>query len=403
MEFVCKVGTPAGDVVERRFTASDEASLRSDLERQGLYLFSARRGFGLGELSLRQRRVRADILLVFCQELAALLKAGLPLYQSLDVMLERQRDPVFRQSLQNVRERVKSGTSLSDAFQAEAGLYPPIFSASLVAGERSGALETVLRRFVQYLRLNQGLKRKALAAAVYPMLLLTMMGALVALLLIVIIPKFESFYEGLNYELPLLTRILMAVGTALSNNIVVIGLALVAAWILGALWLRRPGSGVALDRALMRLPVIGGLLRMYATSQLSRTLATLLDGGLPLLSAMEVTGASIGNRALAAAVSQGVPLIREGKSLTVALESTGMLDNLALEMVKVGEQTGALADMLKSLAEFIDEELETRMQTLLALVEPLLLVVMAVVIAVMVIAVYLPLFEAISAVQGRQS
>ncbi|HJS58134.1 MAG TPA: type II secretion system F family protein [Vicinamibacteria bacterium] len=403
MEFVCKVGTPAGDVVERTFTASDEASLRSDLERQGLYLFSARRGFGLGDLSLRQRRVRTDILLVFCQELAALLKAGLPLYQSLDVMLERQRDSVFRQSLQNVRERVKSGTSLSDAFQGEGGLYPPIFSASLVAGERSGALETVLRRFVQYLRLNQGLKRKALAAAVYPMLLLTMMGALVALLLIVIIPKFESFYEGLNYDLPLLTRILIVVGTALSNNIVVIGLALVAAWILGALWLRRPGSGVALDRALMRLPVIGGLLRMYATSQLSRTLATLLDGGLPLLNAMEVTGASIGNRALAAAVSQGVPLIREGKSLTVALESTGMLDNLALEMVKVGEQTGGLADMLKSLAEFIDEELETRMQTLLALVEPLLLVVMAIVIAVMVIAVYLPLFEAISAVQGRQS
>jgi type IV pilus assembly protein PilC len=402
MEFVCRVGTPAGEVVERTFTAPDEAALRSELERQGLYLFSARRGFGLRDLSFRERHVRGDVLLVFCQELAALLKAGLPLYQSLDVMLERQRDPIFRQSLQNVRERVKSGSSLSDAFQAEGRLYPPIFSASLVAGERSGALETVLRRFVQYLRLNQALRRKAMAAAVYPLLLLTMMGALVALLLIVIIPKFESFYEGLNYELPLLTRILIAVGSTLSANLVFIALALLAGWILSALWMRRPGSGVVLDRALMRLPFVGRLLRMYATSQLSRTLATLLDGGLPLLNAMEVTAASIGNRALAAAVSQGVPLIREGKSLTVALEATGMLDNLALEMVKVGEQTGALADMLKSLAEFIDEELETRMQTLLALVEPLLLVIMAIVIAVMVIAVYLPLFEAISAVQGRQ-
>jgi type IV pilus assembly protein PilC len=402
MEFVCRVGTPAGEVVERTFTAPDEAALRSELERQGLYLFSARRGFGLRDLSFRERHVRGDVLLVFCQELAALLKAGLPLYQSLDVMLERQRDPIFRRSLQNVRERVKSGSSLSDAFQAEGRLYPPIFSASLVAGERSGALETVLRRFVQYLRLNQALRRKAMAAAVYPLLLLTMMGALVALLLIVIIPKFESFYEGLNYELPLLTRILIAVGSTLSANLVFIALALLAGWILSALWMRRPGSGVVLDRALMRLPFVGRLLRMYATSQLSRTLATLLDGGLPLLNAMEVTAASIGNRALAAAVSQGVPLIREGKSLTVALEATGMLDNLALEMVKVGEQTGALADMLKSLAEFIDEELETRMQTLLALVEPLLLVIMALVIAVMVIAVYLPLFEAISAVQGRQ-
>ena len=401
MEFVCRVGTPGGEVVERTFTAPDETSLRTELERQGLYLFSARRGFGLRDLSFRQRQVRGDLLLVFCQELAALLKAGLPLYQSLDVMLERQRDALFRRSLQNVRERVKSGTSLSDAFHAEGALYPPIFSASLVAGERSGALETVLRRFVQYLRLNQALKRKAIAAAVYPTLLLTMMAALVALLLVFVIPKFESFYEGLDYQLPLLTRVLIAVGTALSNNLVFILLALLAAWIGAALWLRRPGSGVMLDRGLMRLPFVGRLLRMYATSQLSRTLATLLDGGLPLLNAMDVTGASIGNRALAAAVADAAPLIREGRSLTAALESTNLLDNLALEMVKVGEQTGALADMLKSLAEFIDEELETRMQTLLALVEPLLLVVMAIVIAVMVIAVYLPLFQAISAVQQR--
>ncbi|HET7294954.1 MAG TPA: type II secretion system F family protein [Vicinamibacteria bacterium] len=399
MEFVCRVGTPAGEVVERTFTAPDEAALRMELEQQGLYLFAVRRGFGLGDLTFRERRVRSDLLLVFCQELAALLKAGLPLYQSLDVMLERQRDPLFRRSLQNVRERVKSGTSLSDAFEAEGALYPPILSASLVAGERSGALESVLRRFVQYLRLNQALKRKAIAASVYPILLFAMMGALVAILLVYVIPRFESFYEGLNAALPLPTRVLIAVGTGIADNLVFLLLGLLAAVIAGMLWIRRAGSAPLLDHALLRLPHLGPLMRMYATSQLARTLSTLLQGGLPLLNAMEVAASSVGNRAMAAALTDATPLIREGKSLTAALESTRLLDNLALEMVKVGEQTGALADMLTSLAEFIDEELETRLQTLLTLVEPLLLIVMAVIVASMLIAFYLPLFEAISAVQ----
>ncbi len=401
MEFVCKVGTPAGEVVERTFSAADERALRSELEQQGLYLFAARRAFGLRELLAREPSVRTDVLLVFCQELAALLKAGLPLYQSLDVMLERQKDGLFRRSLLNVRERVKSGTSLSDSFRAEGRLYPAIFAASLFAGERSGALETVLRRFVSYLRLNYALRRKAIAAAIYPMLLFAMMGGLVAMLLLYVIPRFKSFYEGLNAELPLPTRLLIALASFLTDNLVFLVLATAGLLIASLLWLRRPGSGVLLDRGLLRLPYVGPLMRMYATSQLARTLATLLQGGLPLLDAMEVAGQSVGNRALAAGVADSAPLVREGKSLTTALESTRMLDNLALEMVKVGEQTGALADMLHSLAEFIDEELDTRMQTLLALVEPLMLVVMAVIVAAMLIAFYLPLFEAISAVQGR--
>jgi type IV pilus assembly protein PilC len=403
MEFVCKVGTPAGEVVERTFSASDERSLRAELEQQGLYLFAVRRGFGLGELTARESRVRTDLLLVFCQELAALLKAGLPLYQSLDVMLERQHDKLFRRSLEGVRERVKSGTSLSDAFRAEGRLYPPMFAASLFAGERSGALETVLRRFVGYLRLNQALKRKAVASAIYPLLLFVMMTGLGTLFLVVIVPQFKSFFEGLDAELPLVTRILMDTGLFLRANLVFLLLALFGVLVALNLWLRRPTSGVTLDRMLLRAPLVGSLMRMYATSQLARTLSTLLSGGLPLLNAMEVTGASIGNRAMAAAVTAAAPMIREGKSLTVALESTHLLDNLALEMVKVGEQTGALADMLTSLADFIDEEFETRMQTLLSLFEPVVLVMMAVIIATMVMAVYLPLFQAISAVQGRVS
>ena len=400
MEYVCRVGTPSGDVVERAFTAPDERALRAELEQQGLYLLSVRRGLSLSAFRLRKRRVPPATLLVFSQELAALLKAGLPLFQSLDVMLDRQRDPLLRQSLTTVRQKVKSGVALSDAFRQEGELYPPIFSASLVAGERSGNLDQVLRRFSSHLRLNQTLKKKAVSAAVYPIVLLTMMAALVAVLLVWVIPQFKSFYEGLGAELPLATRMLLALATTVRANIlwIVLGTGMLVTSVV--YWLRREGSGVVLDRTLLRVPYFGGLMRMYATSQLMRTLSTLLAGGLPLMNALEVAAASVGNRAMARAVGTATGRIREGASLTTALESTRMLEALPLEMVKVGEQTGALGDMLNAIAEFYDEELDTQMATVLSLVEPVLLVLMAVIVAAMLLAFYLPMFQAISAVQG---
>lgn len=400
MEYVCKVGTAGGEIVEQTFTAPDEAALRSELEQKGYYLFSIRRGLRLRELRLRRKRVATPLLLIFGQELAALLKAGLPLLQSLDVMLERQKDPLFRASLAAIRERVKSGVALSEAFKSEGDLYPPILAASLVAGERSGSLETVLRRFVQYLRLTQALKKKAISVSVYPIVLLMVMTTLVFVLLVYVIPQFQSFYEGLDAQLPAATRLLMATSAAIKDNLVWIVLVLVVAAATAMVWLRQPGSGVAVDRGLLRLPYLGKLMRMYATSQLARTLSTLLAGGLPLLNALEVAAHSIGNRAMAAAVAAATPQIREGKSLTAALESTGMLENLTLEMVKVGEHTGALGDMLSSVAEFYDEEVDTRLATVLALLEPLMLVMMAFLVAGMLLAFYLPLFQAISAVQA---
>jgi type IV pilus assembly protein PilC len=393
MDYLCRVGTASGEVLERTFSAPDEASLRRDVEQQGYYLFSVRRGLRLGEIRFRRRHIQITLLLIFGQELAALLKAGLPLLQSLDVMLERQRDPLFRGSLAAVRDRVKSGTSLSDAIHMEGDLYPPIFAASLVAGERSGSLETVLRRFVQYLRLNQSLKKKAIAATVYPAVLGTLMIGLVGILLVKVIPQFQEFYGSFGVELPLQTRLLMGVAVVARDNLVWGVLALGCAVAALLAWYRRPGSGVALDGMLLRLPYLGGLMRMYATSQLARTLSTLLAGGLPLLNALEVAADSVGNRALASAVAAATPQLREGRSLTASLESTHMLDNLALEMVKVGEQTGALGEMLGAVAEFYDEELETRMATVLALVEPVMLVLMATVVAAMLLAFYLPLFQ----------
>ena len=401
MEYVCKVGTPNGEVLEQTFTAPDEAALRAELEQKGFYLFSVRRGLALGGFSLRRPRVPTDLLMLFGQELAALLKAGLPLLQSLDVMLERQENPVFRRSLAGIREKVKSGTALSEAFRAEGELYPAILSASILAGERGGNLETTLRRFAQYMRLNLALKKKAISASVYPAVLLFLMLGLLFILVVQVIPQFQDFYADFDVELPLVTRVLMAISVTIRANLLW-ALLLLAAAVVGALaFLRRPGAGVMVDRLLLRMPYLGRLMRMYATSQLARTLASLLAGGLPLINAMDVAASSIGNRAMADAVGKATPLIREGKSLTLALESTGMLENLALEMIKVGEQTGALSDMLTAIADFYDEEMDGRLATVLALIEPILLVVMAVVVAGMLLAFYLPLFEAVSAIQAR--
>ena len=399
MEYVCKIGLPSGEVVERTFVATDEAALRAELDQKGFYIFSVRRGLVLKQLGFGRPTVPTDLIMLFCQELAALLKAGLPLVQSLEIMLERQRHPTFRASLEAVRDRVKSGTALSDAFKAERDLYPAMLSASLIAGERSGNLEGVLRRLSQYLRLSLSLKKKAVSASVYPIMLFGMMFVLMAILVLKVIPQFQDFYKDFDVQLPWLTRALMGFSTTAARNAFWIFLGLGAVVVAAMTWLRREGSPVIVDRTLLRVPYLGSLMRMYATSQLARTLSALLTGGLPLVNAMDVAAASVGNRAMAAAVGSATPQIREGRSLTTALESTNMLDNLALEMVKVGEQTGALADMLNAVADFYDEEIETRMAAVLTLVEPVMLVLMAVIVAGMLLAFYLPLFEAISAIQ----
>jgi type IV pilus assembly protein PilC len=251
------------------------------------------------------------------------------------------------------------------------------------------------------MRLNQALRKKAIAASIYPLVLIVVMIIMVAVLMVFVIPRFEEFFSGLDVELPVLTRVLILVARGTVNNLWLIVPALLALPLLLAAFMKREGSGVMVDSVLLRLPYLGRLMRMFATSQLARTLATLLQGGLPLLNAMEVAAASIGNRALAAAVGRASAPIREGRSLTHALETTGMVENLTLEMVKVGEQTGALGDMLNAIAEFYDEEMETRLQTVLSLVEPLMLVCMAVLIATMLLAFYLPLFESISAIQQK--
>jgi type IV pilus assembly protein PilC len=399
MEFRCRLGTPSGEVVEGVYVADTEARLRRDLEEKGLFVLSLQqRGWvGLPGAS-RRRRVGRQEFLVFNQELATLLKAGMPLAQSLDILRQRVTNPTFKAVLDGVYEKVVSGTALSDAFGAHADIFPPVYSASLMAGERSGSLDTVIRRYVAYEKLVGAVRRRTLSALIYPAILVTMMLVLIAIILLKAVPAFADFYGTFDRPLPLSTRIIMAVsGAAVANlwwliaGVVVGGFALF-------LWSRQPKQRATLDRMLLEIPWAGATTRKFFTAQTARMLSTLLGGGIPLVNALEISVRSLGNRYIALGLDEVRRRVQEGQGFAVALRARDVFPDVAVKMVEVGESTGALQDMLNSLAEFYDEEIETEVERVTRLIEPVLLVVMGGIIALVVLAMYMPLFDLSSVV-----
>ena len=403
MEFLCRLGTPEGRVVEEIHESSDGASLRGALERRGFHVFSVeRRGFSLAPRALvprlpalrRPRRVKPRQFLVFNQELAALLKAGLPLLQSLDLLLERRTHPRLRAVLSEVRERVKSGEDLSDAFAHFGDLFPPLYAASLKAGERSGELETVIRRFIRYMQLLLEARRKAISALVYPAVLIGLSGLMIGVMTLYVIPRFQDFYTGLDIELPALTRAILAGSLFLRRNVIVIAIVVVAIAFGGRRWSRSTRGRLTIDHAKIRLPLVGPVLHRFAISEFTRSLATLLAGGIPLVPSLEVATRAVGNTYVRHRIEPAAGQLREGSSFHEALTKSDVVTDIAIDMIKVGESTGALADMLNEVSDFLDEEVETRVERLLTLLEPVMLVVMGVIIATLLLAMYLPMFSA---------
>ena len=402
MEFRCRLGTEAGEVLDGIYTAETEAQLRRNLEGQGLYVLSVRRrGWsGLPALELpRRRRVAPGEFIVFNQELAALLRAGIPLVESLDIVRRRAENATFKAVLDDVYERVRSGAALSAAFEAQGELFPGVYTASVLAGEKSGGLEEVLRRYIAYARVIGTVRRRTLSALVYPGILLLLSVVVVAIIVLEVVPEFADFYAGMGAELPLATRVLMSVSTTLRGSWLLVapagaGLALVL-W----RWLAAPERRTMLDRLLLRTPAVGSLARRFATSQLARTLATLLGGGIPLVSALDVAARSIGNRHVADQLASVSREVREGRALAAAMAARGIFPAVAVRMVEVGESSGALQDMLNSIADFFDEEIETTLSRFMTLIEPVLLVVMGIVIAALLLALYWPLLQLGSVVQ----
>ena len=401
-EFRVKAGWPDGSVAEQSVMAADIGTARHEVERRGGHVFEIkRRGFSLAAGSTKRRgRVKMSEFLIFNQELIALLKAGLPVVRSFEILLERQKSPVLRRVLTDVRERVNSGSSISEAFAEEGDLFPRLYWTSLKAGEKSGEIEAVLRRYLKYQKTVIALTRKVVSTLVYPVILIALSGVLITILMTFVIPRFTEFFADFDAELPLLTVVVLGIATFLRHNFLILAGVLGAGGFLLYRWVQTPSGRVWLDAFMLKLPIVGGIFRRFAITQFTRSLGTLLGGGTPLVPALENAADAIGNRSVSQKVASVVPKVREGRELWKALEATGIFTDLTIEMIKVGESSGALEEMLAAVSEFYDEEIDLLLARVISFVEPAILVLMGGVIVTILLSVYLPMFRLMSAIKS---
>jgi len=401
-EFRVKAGWPDGSVAEQSVMAADIGTARHEVERRGGHVFEIkRRGFSLAAGSTKRRgRVKMSEFLIFNQELIALLKAGLPVVRSFEILLERQKSPVLRRVLTDVRERVNSGSSISEAFAEEGDLFPRLYWTSLKAGEKSGEIEAVLRRYLKYQKTVIALTRKVVSTLVYPVILIALSAVLITILMTFVIPRFTEFFADFDAELPLLTVVVLGIATFLRHNFLILAGALGAGGFLLYRWVQTPSGRVWLDAFMLKLPIVGGIFRRFAITQFTRSLGTLLGGGTPLVPALENAADAIGNRSVSQKVASVVPKVREGRELWKALEATGIFTDLTIEMIKVGESSGALEEMLAAVSEFYDEEIDLLLARVISFVEPAILVIMGGVIVTILLSVYLPMFRLMSAIKS---
>jgi type IV pilus assembly protein PilC len=400
-EFRVKAGWPDGSVAEQSVMAADIGSARLEIERRGGHVFEVRRkGFVLGERKAAGRgRVKMSEFLIFNQEMIALLKAGLPIVRCFEILLERQKSPTLRRVLADVRERVNSGASISEAFAAEGDLFPRLYWTSLKAGEKSGEIETVLRRYLKYQKTVMALSRKVVSTLVYPAILIALSAGLITILMTYVIPRFSEFFADFEAELPLLTVVVLKVANFMRSNFLVIFAALIGGGFFASRWAKTAAGRTWVDGAILRLPIVGGIFRRFAITQFTRSLGTLLGGGTPLVPALENSADAIGNRSVSRRVQEVVPKVREGQELWRTLEATGIFTDLTIEMIKVGEASGALEEMLASVSDFYDEEIDLLLARVISFVEPAILVIMGGVIVTILLSVYLPMFRLMSAIK----
>jgi type IV pilus assembly protein PilC len=393
-EFVCKVADASGRVYSQVEPAQSISEARQKLSDRGLFVYQVRprdvMGGALGQR--RENKVRGDDFLVFNQQFNTLIKAGIPILKALDLLAERAAAPRLRPILGEVRRLVREGTTLSDALQLQ-GVFPKVYTTSVLAGEKSGNLSGVLEYYIAYQRVTTGLRKKLIATLIYPTILICAAGLIVTYLVSSVIPKFATLYGDLNVNLPAATQILLAVTVTYRPYLLgAIGI-LVLLCLAAFAWSRSEKGALSLERMRMRLPLVGEILTKFQFAQFCRTLSTLLAGGTPLVQAMETAGDAIRGRLVSGAITRGAKLVREGQSLHDGLASTGLVPELALEMIEVGEASGALAPMLSSVSEFYEEEVNTKLANMVALIEPAILVFMAILIAFILVALYLPMFS----------
>ncbi len=394
MEFVCKYAKATGEVVKVVQVGQNVEDVRHRLQEQGYLPISVEpRGWTLsGGVSKRSTKIDPQDFIVFNQQFVALIKAGLPILRSLDLLRVQIKNPTLKRHIEDVRERVHSGALLSEALRAQ-GVFPTVYNASIFAGERSGNLVEVINRFIHYEKTVLSVRKRFLGALIYPAFLIVLSIVMVMVIVTYVIPRFGQLYQGLNTPLPTATKVLIAVSTTVQNNLIIAVPALVILIALLVVWGGTSGGRNRIDDFKLRAPIVGNLWTMFSMAQLSRTLATLLQGGIPLLAALEVARDATGNRVISQSIATAINGVREGQSLSDSLEKTRHFPDLAVEMMRVGEQTGSLPDMLNHVADFYDEDVSIRSAALLSWVEPVILIFVALFVAAILISLYLPIFS----------
>jgi type IV pilus assembly protein PilC len=389
-EFIIKLADERGRIQEQTHAAATAEELRSRFTQAGYLVYSVKARSSLGRQT--KKKIKLDLFLVFNQQFLTLVRAGLPILSSLDLLAKRQKDPAFRAQLEDVSGRVKTGESISSAFEAQ-GTVPLVYTTTLLAGERSGNLEEVLQRYLDFQRVSLTFRKKLRASLIYPAFLVVMVIGLFVFLITFVVPRFASLYDQLGTKLPAMTLALLALGQYVQHDGLYVAPVLVAIGWLVMRWSKSEAGADFLDKVRVKTPVLGAVWLKYQVGLFSRTLATLLTGGLPLVPSLETAARSIESRQIAKAVYISVETVREGKGLSASLEKTGVFPELSIEMIEVGESTGALPQMLNSVAEFFEEDVQTSLAAIMSLIEPVILIGMGLVVVTVLIALYLPIFS----------
>jgi type IV pilus assembly protein PilC len=389
-EFVIKLADERGRVLEQTHTAATAEELRARFSQAGYHVYSVKARNLLGGSS--KKKVKLETFLVFNQQFLTLIRAGLPILGSLELLARRQKLAHFRAQLEDVTARVKTGESISAAFEAQGG-FSLVYTTTLLAGERSGNLEEVLQRYLDFQRVSLTFSKKLKASLIYPALLICMVFGLFIFLITFVVPRFAQLYDQLGVHLPALTTFLLDLGKYAQSYGIYVGVVVAAVVFVVYRWTKTDAGATLIDKIRIATPVFGNVWLKYQVGLFSRTLSTLLTGGLPLVPSLETAARSIDSRQIAKAVHRSVETVREGKGLSVSLQATKVFPELAIEMIEVGESTGALPQMLNSVAEFFEEDVQTNLTAAMSLIEPLILMVMGVVVVTILIALYLPIFS----------
>jgi len=401
-EFVLKYADARGEIHQQAAEAASEKEVRDRFTEQGYLVYSVRPRNGFmpvaGSGFKRRKKINLEKFLIFNQQFVTLVRAGLPILKALDLLAERLTDARLGGYVRGVRDEVKNGALLSEAFRRQ-GAFPPIYVTSVLAGEKSGSLAEVIDRYISYQKLSLSVKKKLLVSLLYPSVLLVLVLCLVVFLVTYVVPTFAQLYSTMSAELPALTRYLIAFGTTAKNYVLVFAAALAGAILLFRFWSQRESAQQKLDRLKLHAPVLGRIWIMYQVGQFARVLSTLLVGGIPLVQALETASESMGSSLIRRSLDKTKKMVREGQPLSAAVHSTAVFPGLAIDMIEVGESTGALPSMLSSVAEFYEEDVAIRMTAVLALIEPAIMLCMGVFVAFILVSLYLPIFSLASSLR----